>query len=155
MRLRKLRPFLQQERCQSARREHACGATFKNRGWPSESPPRYTESNMRKIRLYGSESPQGRRKGRVRRRNPEPTAEEYLRCVVPTVGALIPVRLRVERLPEGAYLATSDEIPGLVAQGRTVAETLEIAEDVARRLTEARWERSAAKPSQCTILVKM
>jgi predicted RNase H-like HicB family nuclease len=35
------------------------------------------------------------------------------------------------------YLATSDELQGLVAQGRTVAETLEIARDVARKLLEA------------------
>ncbi len=39
------------------------------------------------------------------------------------------------------YLATSDDIPGLVAQGRTIAETLEIARDVARKLLEARVER--------------
>ena len=44
-------------------------------------------------------------------------------------------------LPGGAYLATSDELAGLVAQGRTVAETLEIARDVARKLIEARRER--------------
>jgi predicted RNase H-like HicB family nuclease len=42
------------------------------------------------------------------------------------------VNLHIEKLPEGVYLATSDEIQGLVAQGRTVAETLEIARDVAR-----------------------
>jgi predicted RNase H-like HicB family nuclease len=45
--------------------------------------------------------------------------------------------LHIERLPEGVYLATSDDIPGLVAQGRTLAETLEIARDVARKLLEA------------------
>ena len=44
------------------------------------------------------------------------------------------VRLHIERLPEGPYLATSDEIQGLVAQGRTIAETIEIARDVARKL---------------------
>ena len=49
--------------------------------------------------------------------------------------------LHIERLPEGVYLATSDDIPGLVAQGRTIAETLEIARDVARKLSEARIER--------------
>jgi predicted RNase H-like HicB family nuclease len=48
------------------------------------------------------------------------------------------INLHIEKLPEGYYLATSDEVPGLVAQGRTVAETLEIARDVARRLIEAR-----------------
>ena len=44
-------------------------------------------------------------------------------------------------MPEGQFLATSDELPGLVAQGRTVAEALEIACDVARKLIEARRER--------------
>jgi len=51
------------------------------------------------------------------------------------------IRIQIEALPEGVYLATSDELPGLVAQGRTVAETLEIARDVARKLIEARRER--------------
>lgn len=37
------------------------------------------------------------------------------------------LQIRVERLPEGVYLATSEQLPGFVAQGRTVAETLEIA----------------------------
>ena len=50
--------------------------------------------------------------------------------------------LHIERLPEGVYLATSDDIPGLVAQGRTLTETLEIARDVARKLLEAQAERS-------------
>ena len=48
--------------------------------------------------------------------------------------------LHVEKLPEGVYLATSDDIPGLVAQGRTIAETLEIARDVAKKLLEAQSE---------------
>ena len=51
------------------------------------------------------------------------------------------VRLHIEKLPEGFYLATSDQVQGLVAQGRTVVETLEIARDVARKLLEARAER--------------
>jgi predicted RNase H-like HicB family nuclease len=51
------------------------------------------------------------------------------------------VNLHVEKLPEGVYLATSEEVQGLVAQGRTLQETLEIARDVARRLIEARAER--------------
>ncbi|HOD42529.1 MAG TPA: DUF1902 domain-containing protein [Candidatus Wallbacteria bacterium] len=46
------------------------------------------------------------------------------------------VNLHIEKLPEGMYLATSDEIQGLVAQGRTLTETLEIARDVARKLLE-------------------
>jgi predicted RNase H-like HicB family nuclease len=51
------------------------------------------------------------------------------------------IRIQIEELPEGLYLATSDELPGLVAEGRTVAEALEIARDVARKLIEARRER--------------
>jgi predicted RNase H-like HicB family nuclease len=54
------------------------------------------------------------------------------------------IQIQVEVLPEGVYLATSDELPGLVAQGRTVAETLEIARDVARKLIEAQRERDGA-----------
>ncbi|MDL2320999.1 DUF1902 domain-containing protein [Desulfosarcina sp. OttesenSCG-928-B08] len=52
------------------------------------------------------------------------------------------VTVHIEKLPEGVYLATSDEIPGLVAQGRTVTETLEIARDVDRKLMEAKQERA-------------
>jgi predicted RNase H-like HicB family nuclease len=29
------------------------------------------------------------------------------------------IRIQIERLPEGVYLATSEDLPGLVAQGRT------------------------------------
>jgi predicted RNase H-like HicB family nuclease len=43
------------------------------------------------------------------------------------------VRIQIEELPEGFFLATSDELPGLIAQGRTVAEALDIARDVARK----------------------
>ena len=51
------------------------------------------------------------------------------------------VNLHIEKLPEGVYLATSDEVQGLVAQGRTIQETLEIAHDVAKKLLEAKTER--------------
>lgn len=47
------------------------------------------------------------------------------------------IRLDVERLPEGGYVATSPDVPGLVAQGRTLAETAEIAQDVARKILES------------------
>ena len=54
------------------------------------------------------------------------------------------IHIQIEELPEGVYLATSNELPGLVAQGRTVAETLDIARDVARKLIDAQRERSGA-----------
>ena len=44
------------------------------------------------------------------------------------------LELQVESLDRGGYVATSRDFPGLVAQGRTLAETLEIAQDVARKL---------------------
>jgi predicted RNase H-like HicB family nuclease len=47
------------------------------------------------------------------------------------------INLHIEKLPEGVYLATSDDIQGLVAQGRTIQETLEIARDVAKKLLES------------------
>lgn len=47
------------------------------------------------------------------------------------------IQLHIEKLPEGVYLATSDEIQGLVAQGRTIQETIEIARDLAKKLIEA------------------
>lgn len=49
--------------------------------------------------------------------------------------------IKIEKLPEGYYLATSDQIQGLIAQGRTVAETIEIARDVAKKLLEAQTQR--------------
>ena len=50
------------------------------------------------------------------------------------------INIHIEKLPEGVYLATSDEVQGLVAQGRTIQETLEIARDLARKLLEAQEE---------------
>jgi len=43
------------------------------------------------------------------------------------------IELHIERLPEDPFLATSNTIQGLVAQGRTVSETIEIARDVAKK----------------------
>jgi predicted RNase H-like HicB family nuclease len=51
----------------------------------------------------------------------------------------------IEKLPDGVYLATSDDIPGLIAQGRTIAQTLEIARDVAKKLIE--MDQSGANAS--------
>lgn len=54
------------------------------------------------------------------------------------------VNLHIERLPEGVYLATSDDVQGLIAQGRTIQETIEIAHDVAKKLIEV--QNDAATP---------
>ena len=47
------------------------------------------------------------------------------------------IQLHIEKLPEGVYLATSDDVQGLIAQGRTIQETIEIARDVAKKLIES------------------
>ena len=64
--------------------------------------------------------------------------------MIPSDRMELAIQIQIEELPEGLFLATSDELPGLVAQGRTVAETLEIARDVARKLIEARRDRESA-----------
>lgn len=70
------------------------------------------------------------------------------------------IRIHIERLPEGLYLGTTEDLPGLIAQGRTVSETLEIARDVARKLIEAEQERegkttlpAVAEESEYTVVV--
>lgn len=56
------------------------------------------------------------------------------------------VNLHIEKLPEGVYLATSDEVQGLIAQGRTIQETIEIARDVVKKLLEAQEEGKGEPP---------
>ncbi|MEZ4727986.1 MAG: hypothetical protein R3E79_12725 [Caldilineaceae bacterium] len=58
--------------------------------------------------------------------------------------ALIP--LTGEPVEEGGYLATSPVWDDLLDQGRTIAETLEIAQDVARRLIESYLGHSEPLP---------
>ena len=60
------------------------------------------------------------------------------------------IRLHVEGLDEGGFLATSDDLPGLLAQGRTIAETMEIAQDVARKLVESYLEHGDPLPIALT-----
>ena len=59
-------------------------------------------------------------------------------------------KLDIEKLPEGVYLATSGDVPGLVAQGRTVDEAIEIARDVARKLYESYVEDGEKPPFHIT-----
>ncbi len=51
------------------------------------------------------------------------------------------IKLKIKKLPEGYYLAISEDVQGLVAQGRTIAETLEIARDVAKKLLELQGDK--------------
>jgi predicted RNase H-like HicB family nuclease len=47
------------------------------------------------------------------------------------------IRLHIEPLDEGGYVATSPDVPGLVAEGRSLVEVSEIARDVARAIAES------------------
>ncbi len=56
------------------------------------------------------------------------------------------INIKIEKLDEGGYLATSDTLQGLIAQGRTIAETIEIAQDVAKKLIESYIEHGDPLP---------
>ena len=56
--------------------------------------------------------------------------------------------IKIETLKKGGCLATRDDLPEFLAQGRTVAETLEIAQDVARKIVESYLDHG--DPPGCT-----
>jgi antitoxin HicB len=56
------------------------------------------------------------------------------------------IKIKIEKLDEGGYLATSDDFEDLMAQGRTIEETLDIAHDVAQKLIESYLEHGDPLP---------
>ena len=56
------------------------------------------------------------------------------------------IRLQIEPLDEGGYVATSPDVPGLVAEGRSLVEVTEIARDVARKIAESCIEHGDPLP---------
>ena len=64
------------------------------------------------------------------------------------------LNLKIEPLEEGGFLATSPDLEGLVAQGRTIAETVEIAQDVARKLIESYVEHNDPLPPRIAAALK-
>jgi predicted RNase H-like HicB family nuclease len=56
------------------------------------------------------------------------------------------IHLKVSKVENGQYVAESEDIPGLVAQGRTITETIEIAQDVARKLIDSYLEHGEPVP---------
>ena len=56
------------------------------------------------------------------------------------------LKVEVEPLEEGGYLATCADLQGCHAEGDTIAEALENVEDVARILLELRREDGLALP---------
>jgi predicted RNase H-like HicB family nuclease len=55
------------------------------------------------------------------------------------------IMLDIERLPEGYYLATSKDVQGLVVQAKTFEKTIEIAEDVARKILQAQKGKNVSQ----------
>jgi antitoxin HicB len=59
----------------------------------------------------------------------------------------VTIRLRIEPLEEGGYVATSPDVPGLVAEGRSIVEATEIAQGLARKIVESCLEHGDPLPA--------
>ncbi len=57
-----------------------------------------------------------------------------------------PIRLHIEPLDEGGFLATSPDVPGLVAEGRSILEVTEIAQGLSRKIVESCLEHGDPLP---------
>jgi predicted RNase H-like HicB family nuclease len=60
--------------------------------------------------------------------------------------AEVAIRLHIEPLQEGGYLATSPDVPGLVAEGRSITEAAEIAQGLVRKIAESCLEHGDPLP---------
>ena len=58
----------------------------------------------------------------------------------------VAIRLHIEPLEEGGFVATSPDVPGLVAEGRSLVETTEIAQRLARGIFESCLEHADPVP---------
>ena len=56
------------------------------------------------------------------------------------------IRLHIEALDEGGYVATSPDVPGLVAEGRSITEAVEIAQGLTRKIVESCLEHGDPLP---------
>ncbi|MBI4582989.1 MAG: type II toxin-antitoxin system HicB family antitoxin [Planctomycetes bacterium] len=63
------------------------------------------------------------------------------------------IRLHVEPLDEGGFVATSPDVPGLVAEGRSLMEVTEIAQGLARKILESCLENGDAIPPALSKMV--
>lgn len=64
------------------------------------------------------------------------------------------IRLRMETLADGGFLATSADVSGLVAEGRGIGQAAEIARAWTRKIAESRVERGNPLPPALTGLVE-
>ncbi len=56
------------------------------------------------------------------------------------------IHLDLEPLEEGGFVATSPDVPGLVAEGRTLVETVELAQQLTRKIAESLIEKGWPLP---------
>ena len=56
------------------------------------------------------------------------------------------IRLHIEPLNEGGFVATSPDVPGLVAEGRSITEAVEIAQGLTRKIVESCIEHGDPLP---------
>jgi predicted RNase H-like HicB family nuclease len=66
----------------------------------------------------------------------------------------VAIRLRLEVLDEGGYVATSPDVPGLVAEGRSIVETVEIAQGLTRKIVESCIEHGDPLPPAFSRVVR-
>jgi len=59
----------------------------------------------------------------------------------------VAIRVQVQTLKGGRYLGTSPDVPGLIAEGRSVSETIEIAQSLARKIVESCHEHGDPLPA--------
>ena len=59
----------------------------------------------------------------------------------------VSLRLHIEPLGEDGFLATSPDVPGLVAEGRSITQATEIAQGLSRAIVESCIEHGDPLPS--------
>lgn len=65
----------------------------------------------------------------------------------------VAIRIHIEPLTEGGFVATSADVPGLVAEGRSISEAVEIAQGLARKIVESCIEHGDPIPPALARLV--
>ena len=58
----------------------------------------------------------------------------------------VAIRLHIEPLADGGYVATSRDVHGLVAEGRSITEAVEIAHGLTRKIVESCIEHGDPLP---------
>jgi hypothetical protein len=60
--------------------------------------------------------------------------------------------IHVKRLPEGVYLATSDDVPGLVVESDSRDQIIDLAQDLANELLDERGVPPHQRPAKFSFL---